>query len=167
MGASDDEKKPMWKIHRVAGSGEVLAGDEIVLGAEGKRLAIVNGWAYALGCGDAEESSKFVIQCKQPGPARVGFQGTLISGFEDVEWFGRGPHESYCDRNASARIALYKGRIVDQTFKYVRPQENGNKFETRWMVLKNAACGGCAGILVAGGASSRILQMHCHRYALA
>ena len=57
---------------------------------------------------------------------RIGFTTTLVDGFEDVEWFGRGPHESYLDRHASARVALHRGSILEQTVKYVRPQENGH-----------------------------------------
>jgi len=64
---------------------------------------------------------------------RIGFTTTLVDGFEDVEWFGRGPHESYVDRHASARVSLHRGSILEQTVKYVRPQENGN-----WMRKKDA-----------------------------
>ena len=51
---------------------------------------------------------------------RIGFTATLIDGFEAVEWFGRGPHESYLDRHASAKVGLYQGSIAQQTVKYVR-----------------------------------------------
>lgn len=69
----------------------------------------------------------------QSAPMRIGFTTTLVDGFEDVEWFGRGPHESYVDRHASARVSLHRGSIQEQTVKYVRPQENGN-----WMRKKDA-----------------------------
>ena len=60
---------------------------------------------------------------EQASPMRVGFTTTLVDGFEEVEWFGRGPHESYQDRYASARVAVHQGSILEQTVKYVRPQE--------------------------------------------
>ena len=46
---------------------------------------------------------------------RIGFTGSLVDGFHDVEWFGRGPHESYLDRHASARVGLFQGSIAEQT----------------------------------------------------
>merc|ERR1711933_138356 len=88
-------------------------------------------------------ASSFVVEVKPaPPPPRIGFQGTLVKGFDNVEWFGRGPHESYIDRYSSARIGRFKGSILQQTFKYVRPQENGNKHDTRWMALSGPSDAG-------------------------
>ena len=84
----------------------------------------------------------------QPAPMRVGFTGSLVDGFRDVEWFGRGPHESYLDRHASARVGLFQGTIAEQTFKYVRPQENGNKYQTRWMALKRQPADACSMLFI-------------------
>lgn len=45
------------------------------------------------------------------------------------------PFESYEDRKESAKAGLYKGKVADQYFPYVMPQENGNKTDVRWMSL--------------------------------
>lgn len=66
---------------------------------------------------------------------RVGVTLTLKRGYDTMEWFGRGPHENYIDRNASSFVGLYKGSVADQYFPYDRPQENGNKTDVRWMSL--------------------------------
>lgn len=102
------------------------------------------------------------------GPPRVGMVTELKSGMHEVEWFGRGPHESYRDRYLSAKVGKYKGRILDQTWKYVRPQENGNKWDTRWMKLSKAAgdAAACRSLLVKAETPSPCLAMQCHRYAL-
>eukprot|EP00913_Durusdinium_trenchii_P019465 g18299.t1 len=78
------------------------SGDEVSLEAAGKFLGVVDGKVVAL---DAESSfTKIILDIKDPtAPMRIGFTATLIDGFEDVEWFGRGPHESYLDRHASAK----------------------------------------------------------------
>merc|ERR1712139_236773 len=47
----------------------------------------------------------------------------------------------------------------------VRPQENGNKFETKWMQLY-AKDGGCGGLLISARDPSPKLEMQCHRYKL-
>jgi len=67
---------------------------------------------------------------------RLGMQLTMPGQFQQLSWFGRGPHESYADRKTSAQISLYKSLVKDQIHHYVRPQENGNKTDVRWMALK-------------------------------
>jgi len=60
-------------------------------------------------------------------PLNIGMMFTLSAGFEDVEWLGRGPHESYRDRFSSAAFGKFKGSILSQTFKYCRPQASGRR----------------------------------------
>ena len=50
-------------------------------------------------------------------------------------WWGRGPHENYSDRKESAELGLWSGTVNEQFVPYVRPQENGNKEEVRWLEL--------------------------------
>ena len=57
--------------------------------------------------------------------------------FDQISWLGRGPHESYADRYTSALVGLYTGAVADQYFPYVRPQENGNKVDVRWVAISN------------------------------
>jgi len=165
--AAGEPEQPLWTLRRSAGEGEVLANDEVTFEADGLHLSIVNGWAVALRSSSAE--SRFKVEIKDPPmPMKVGFKGTLCEGFEDVEWFGRGPHESYCDRYVSARFGRFKDSILNQTFKYVRPQENGNKLDTRWMALTRAAgqATACAGLLISARQPSPALGMQCHRFRM-
>ena len=66
---------------------------------------------------------------------RLGVSLTLNREYDQMEWFGRGPHENYSDRWTSAFVGRYKGSVWEQYFPYDRPQENGNKIEVRWMSL--------------------------------
>ncbi len=66
---------------------------------------------------------------------RLGVSLVLESGFSGVEWFGRGPHESYLDRKESAALGRFAGTISEQHHDYVVPQENGNKTDVRWLAL--------------------------------
>jgi beta-galactosidase len=75
---------------------------------------------------------------KLPTIPRIGLRMTLPQEFQYMEWYGRGPHESYWDRKTSAAMGLYKGRVWDQFYAYTRPQESGNKTDVRWMRLTNA-----------------------------
>jgi beta-galactosidase len=58
-------------------------------------------------------------------------------GFEHLQWFGRGPHENYIDRNAGAWIGRFAGTVDQQYVPYILPQENGNKTDVRWFSLSD------------------------------
>jgi len=53
--------------------------------------------------------------------------------------YGRGPHESYWDRQTSAAVGIYMGSVEEQLTHYVWPQENANKTDVRWVCLTNKA----------------------------
>jgi len=76
-----------------------------------------------------------------PGPFRIGMAFVMPTEMTTVEWYGRGPHESYVDRKTSAPIGLWRGAIAAQNHDYIRPQETGNKVDVRWMELSGAAGG--------------------------
>ncbi len=73
-----------------------------------------------------------------PRMLRFGMNLIMPREFENMSWFGRGPHESYWDRKTSAFVDLYSGLVAEQYFPYIRPQENGNKTDVRWMSITNA-----------------------------
>ncbi len=75
-------------------------------------------------------------------PLRVGLSYVTPRDFGTVQWYGRGPHESYSDRKTSAPIGLWRGEIAGQNHDYMRPQETGNKVDVRWMELVRGAGGG-------------------------
>jgi beta-galactosidase len=50
-----------------------------------------------------------------------------------VRWYGKGPHENYIDRNRGAFTAIHELPIAELPHHYVRPQENGNRTEVRWL----------------------------------
>jgi beta-galactosidase len=73
---------------------------------------------------------------------RIGVTLILDSAYENLTWFGRGPHENYVDRNSGAAVGRYSGTVSDQYVPYIVPQENGNKTDTRWLILHNGSgCG--------------------------
>jgi beta-galactosidase len=89
-----------------------------------------------LGTGDIFIENRFSPGSQDlPELPRFGMQMTLPAEFDNMEWYGRGPHESYWDRKTSATIGLYQGKIIDQHHPYIRPQESGNKTDVRWVAL--------------------------------
>ena len=73
---------------------------------------------------------------------RVGLEWVLPGDFNHMEWFGRGPHESYVDRRSGAAVGYYQGSVADQYHPYVVPQENGNKTDVRWMAVRKTDSAG-------------------------
>ncbi|MBX3000125.1 MAG: DUF4981 domain-containing protein, partial [Caldilineaceae bacterium] len=82
---------------------------------------------------------------------RVGLALTLPAGFNTLHWLGRGPHESYADRKQSAPVGVYAGKVADQLFPYILPQESGNKSDVRWAALTDTEGNG---LLVTSGRSA-------------
>lgn len=66
---------------------------------------------------------------------RVGMQWLLSDGFQQLEWFGRGPHENYSDRKESALFGLYSVDVTNDFFHYIQPQESNNRIGVKWLNL--------------------------------
>ena len=72
---------------------------------------------------------------------RYGMQLQMPKQYDRVEYYGRGPHENYCDRNSSEFIGRYKNKVADEYFPYVRPQESGNHTDVRWFIVSDGQRG--------------------------
>ena len=66
---------------------------------------------------------------------RVGMSMRVPAPLANIEWYGRGPQETYADRKTSAFVGVYTGKVADQLFPYVSPQESGNHTDVRWVAL--------------------------------
>jgi len=87
--------------------------------------------------GQVDLSMHLQLEDNLPGLPAYGYQFTLNKVFNNMTWLGRGPHSNYVDRNKSAPVGLYLGKVEDQWVKYIRPQECGNKTEVRFLELTN------------------------------
>jgi beta-galactosidase len=72
-----------------------------------------------------------------PEIPRFGMQMRLSSEYETFTYYGRGIWENYSDRNTSSFVGIYNSTVSEQGFDYIRPQENGNKTDVRWLTLTN------------------------------
>lgn len=67
---------------------------------------------------------------------RIGMKMKLPKAFDNLEYYGKGPWENYCDRKKGAMAGMYQSKVSEQYFKYIRPQETGHKTEVRWLSLQ-------------------------------
>jgi beta-galactosidase len=72
---------------------------------------------------------------------RVGAAFVMPAAFDRIEWYGRGPHESYPDRARGAALGRYSSSVADQYVPYVRPQEHGHHTDTRWATVSDGRRG--------------------------
>jgi len=90
------------------------------------------------GSGDVIVENHFTPGDKElPELPRFGMAMRIPKAFEQVQWYGRGPHENYWDRNTSALVGVYKSTVREQFEPYISPQENGYKTDVRWVAFLN------------------------------
>ncbi|MCK5135941.1 MAG: DUF4981 domain-containing protein [Bacteroidales bacterium] len=103
-----------------------------------------NGSTYTLeycfnGAGEIMVCARFnPLVDNLPEIPRFGMSMVVPGGVDMLEYYGRGPHENYIDRNHSALVGLYKSTVEEQYVPYISNGENGNKTDTRWLVLKDS-----------------------------
>ncbi|MDR2462795.1 MAG: DUF4981 domain-containing protein, partial [Verrucomicrobiales bacterium] len=73
-----------------------------------------------------------------PELPRVGVQFGVSGQWEHVAWYGRGPWENYRDRKTGAAVGIYRGTVSDWLTPYVRPQDNANRTDIRWIQFTGA-----------------------------
>lgn len=76
------------------------------------------------------------IEVRQEGIAKknmlcFGLKFVLPKEYDSVRWYGRGEHESYCDRKTGAKIGIYEKKVNELEHRYMRPQENGQRTDVR------------------------------------
>lgn len=76
---------------------------------------------------------------------RIGTRFEVPAELDRLEWYGRGPLETYVDRETSEQLGRWRSTVADQYVPYVLPQEHGNHTDTRWFTLTD---GGGTGLLV-------------------
>lgn len=81
--------------------------------------------------------NSFDIPQDAPNIPQIGFQFEIDSLLSNVSWYGRGPQENYIDRKQGAPVAVYHSTVKDWFTPYVRPQDNANHCDLRWVSFSN------------------------------
>ncbi len=70
-----------------------------------------------------------------PNIPKVGMQMGVQKQFSQISWYGKGELENYWDRSFGFTVGRYSLPIDKFIEPYLKPQENGNRMEVRWMAL--------------------------------
>ncbi|MBQ9084222.1 MAG: DUF4981 domain-containing protein [Clostridia bacterium] len=70
---------------------------------------------------------------------RFGYRFTTTPCYEDIRYLGYGPYESYEDKKLASRLSIFETTVGKNFEHYVRPQENGAHFGTRWMDISHVS----------------------------
>lgn len=81
--------------------------------------------------GEIDVEGEISIAKRRPDLLRIGMQFAINNKYETRQWYGLGPTENYCDRNAGVWLGKFKEKIDDGFFKYVDPQEASTVCQVR------------------------------------
>jgi len=121
------------------------------------------------GSGDVQVDTHFIPAPGLPFLPCAGLQMALPGGYEQITWYGRGPHEAYIDREEGARVGVYSGSVDEQFVPYIVPEENGNKTAVRWVSLTGMDGVGLLAVSLGGQAGGEWpadgwLEVSAHHY---
>ena len=75
------------------------------------------------------------VDASVPPLPRVGMLISLLDKPNDINWFGRGPHENYPDRNHSTDIGTWSASLKDMHTDYIFPSENGLRSDVQRAIV--------------------------------
>ncbi len=73
----------------------------------------------------------------QPLP-RFGLKLSLKKDFEDVQYYGYGPKESYSDRYKAMHLSRFNSTVTDEYENYVNPRECGAHYKTKYAEVSSS-----------------------------
>ena len=89
---------------------------------------------------------------------RVGSMMTLPKGFEEVNWYGNGPVETFNDRKSNGKQRVWSSTVSDFFFPYMKVDDCGNLTDVKWISVKNEDCG--SALLVSATSTVEASALH-------
>ncbi|MUT67795.1 glycoside hydrolase family 2 TIM barrel-domain containing protein [Paenibacillus sp. NEAU-GSW1] len=128
---------------------EQRGGNSVVVRTELKLPTVPAASALTMeyeidGSGEVRVFQELVPGEGLPEIPEVGVMVQLKGEYDGISWYGKGPHESYWDRQTGARLGKFFGKVSEQFVPYIRPQECGNKTDVRSAAITNSEGKGLA-----------------------
>ena len=85
--------------------------------------------------------------------ARIGLGMQFAAGFENIEFYARGPRSNYSDRKTGSYLGRFTTTVDDMVDEMIHPQTFGDHEDLRELILTNKTAGVQLGVKVGGRAS--------------
>ena len=118
---------------RETGDRVVVKSEFAVHSAPESRGTIV----YTIGSGGVHFDFSFTPAEGLPEVPQIALELPLERAFDSLQYLGRGPHENYIDRNASADFGLHRLTVDELYVPYLKPQEHGERTGVRFAKLSS------------------------------
>lgn len=120
-----------------------VKGDEItakitICGAD-KHICSATVTYTAMSDGNLKVSTSADINDEIAFLPRFGFEFSLKEKFNDIEYYGYGPYESYEDKRLASRLDVFKTTVEENFEPYEKPQENGAHYGTKYVSISDGA----------------------------
>jgi beta-galactosidase len=73
---------------------------------------------------------------------RFGLRMFMPKSFENAEYFGYGPNESYIDKHRASYMGLFNETVTALHVDYIKPQENGSHYGCEYLKITDHDCAG-------------------------
>jgi beta-galactosidase len=136
--AADERKLVSLEVEKRPGAAQVTVRYELPVGRSEYQLIYHVAADGRVGVAAAYTPGEGTL----PLLPRFGMKMEVPAEFNQVQWYGRGPQETYWDRKTGGEIAIYRSTVDEWVYPYVRPQDTGNRTDVRWLMLTNKdGCG--------------------------
>jgi beta-galactosidase len=98
-----------------------------------------------------------------PSLPRLGLTLEIGQDLEQIQYFGRGPHENYPDRKSGSHFGVWNTTPSEMGYDYIVPSENGSRSDCQWISCKGK--GDDAGLLVVADGSGSFSCSALHHTA--
>lgn len=141
--AGQERRVEVVRAERIAAQAVRIVAEAVLPAANSRYVATYTVY----GDGEVAVEARFTPGAGPlPELPRFGMQMAVPASLSTMTWFGRGPHENYWDRHTGAPVGRYAGRVDALVHGYVRPQENANRTDVRWVALTDASGAGLLAI---------------------
>ena len=126
----------------------------------GKCPYVVTYTVYASGVVDM----KIDYSPKTSGLRRIGIDMLFPAGYENVEYYAKGPWENYIDRQTGSFLGRYTTTVDDMFEMYPHPQSHGNRMALRDLTMWNPQNGNTIKIETEGQVSFSLSHYNQSQY---
>ena len=101
---------------------------------------------------------------KTSGLRRIGIDMLFPAGYENVEYYAKGPWENYIDRQTGSFLGRYTTTVDDMFEMYPHPQSHGNRMALRDLTMWNSETGNAIKVETEGQVSFSLSHYDQRQY---